>query len=85
MLTEAEDYHAPQIAAFAATNADMVSAYTLTNIDEAIGVARAAKAACMPCTISFTVETDGRLVTGKTLQEAIETVDRETVAIRSTT
>ena len=32
----------------------------------------------MPCAISFTVETDGRLVTGRTLQEAIETTDRET-------
>ena len=62
-----------QIAAFAASHADMVSAYTLTNINEAIGVARAAKAQDMPCAISFTVETDGSLVTGKTLQEAIET------------
>ena len=75
---EAEAYHAAQIAAFAGTTADMVSAYTLTNINEAIGVARAAKAQGMPCAISFTVETDGRLVTGKTLQEAIETTDRET-------
>ena len=75
---EAEAYHAGQIAAFAGTTADMVSAYTLTNINEAIGVARAAKAQGMPCAISFTVETDGRLVTGKTLREAIETTDRET-------
>ncbi len=75
---EAEAYHAGQIAAFAGTTADMVSAYTLTNINEAIGLARAAKAQGMPCAISFTVETDGRLVTGKTLQEAIETTDRET-------
>jgi hypothetical protein len=56
----------------------MVSAYTLTNINEAIGVARAARAYSIPCAISFTVETDGRLVTGKTLREAIETVDQET-------
>ena len=77
---EAEAYHAGQIAAFAGTTADMVSAYTLTNINEAIGLARAAKAQGMPCAISFTVETDGRLVTGKTLQEAIETTDRETGA-----
>jgi homocysteine S-methyltransferase len=77
---EAEAYHAAQIAAFAEAGADMVTAYTLTNIDEAIGIARAAKAQAMPCAISFTVETDGRLVTGKTLQEAIETVDRETGA-----
>jgi homocysteine S-methyltransferase len=74
---EAEAYHAEQIAAFAATNADMVTAYTMNNINEAIGIARAAKAHGMPCAISFTVETDGRLATGKTLREAIETVDRE--------
>ena len=75
---EAEAYHGAQVAVFAGTNADMVSAYTLTNINEAIGIARAAKAHAMPCAISFTVETDGRLVTGKTLREAIETVDHET-------
>ncbi|MFU0502995.1 homocysteine S-methyltransferase family protein [Pseudaminobacter sp. NGMCC 1.201702] len=77
---EAEDYHSFQIATFAETEADMVAAYTLTNINEAVGVARAAKAHAMPCMISFTVETDGRLVTGKTLREAIETVDEETDA-----
>lgn len=75
---ESEDYHAPQIVAFAAAGADMVGAYTLTNIDEAVGIARAAEAQDMPCMISFTVETDGRLVTGRTLRDAIETVDRET-------
>ncbi|MCA1403424.1 homocysteine S-methyltransferase family protein [Ensifer sp. IC3342] len=75
---EAEDYHAVQIATFAASEADMVSAITLTNIDEAIGIARAARAHGMPCVISFTVETDGRLVTGRSLQDAIETVDAET-------
>jgi homocysteine S-methyltransferase len=75
---EAEAYHGAQISAFAQTAADMVAAFTLTNINEAIGIARAAKAHSMPCMISFTVETDGRLVTGKTLREAIETVDEET-------
>ena len=75
---EAEAYHAPQVAAFAAAGADMVSGYTLNNIDEAIGIARAARAHAMPCMISFTVETDGRLVTGRTLRDAVETVDRET-------
>lgn len=77
---EAEAYHGAQIAAFADSAADMVTAFTLTNIDEAIGIVRAAKAVGMPCVISFTVETDGRLVTGRTLREAIETVDRETGA-----
>lgn len=75
---EAEDYHAAQIAAFAEAGADMVAAYTLNSINEAIGVTRAAKAQKMPVVISFTVETDGRLVMGETLRQAIETVDRET-------
>lgn len=75
---EAEAYHAAQISAFAEAGADMVAAYTLTNIDEAIGIARAARAHGIACAIAFTLETDGRLVTGRTLQDAIETVDRET-------
>ena len=32
----------------------------------------------MPCAISFTVETDGRLVNGTTLRAAIETTDEAT-------
>jgi homocysteine S-methyltransferase len=76
--SEAEAYHAPQIAAFAEAGADMVTAFTLTGINEAIGIARAAKAQRIPVAISFTVETDGRLVKGETLREAIETVDRAT-------
>ena len=56
----------------------MVTAYTLNSINEAIGVARAARSLGMPAAISFTVETNGRLVKGETLREAIETVDRET-------
>ena len=77
---EAEAYHAAQIETFAGTEADMVTAFTLTGIGEAIGISRAAKRMNMPCAISFTVETDGKLVTGKTLQEAIETVDAATGA-----
>ena len=75
---EAEAYHAAQIETFAGTEADMVTAFTLTSIDEAIGIARAAKRLNMPCAISFTVETDGNLVTGSTLRQAIEAVDAAT-------
>ena len=41
------------------------AAITMTNVNEAIGVTRAAQAAGMPVAISFTVETDGRLPTGR--------------------
>lgn len=75
---EAEAYHGEQIGVFANTGADMVAAFTLTNVEEAIGVARAARGARMPVAISFTLETDGTLPTGQGLKEAIETVDAET-------
>ena len=73
--SEAEVYHAWQIGIFKDSGADLVSAFTLTNVNEAIGVARAAEAASMPCVISFTLETDGRLPTGEDLATAIKTVD----------
>jgi homocysteine S-methyltransferase len=75
---EAEAYHAAQIQTFAGTAADMVGAYTLTNVNEAIGIAKAARKNAMPCMISFTVETDGRLVTGMELGDAIKAVDDAT-------
>lgn len=75
---EAEDYHSVQIGAFAESEADMVAAYTLGSIEEAIGISNAAQAHDMPCAISFTVETDGRLVSGRSLREAVEIVDDET-------
>jgi homocysteine S-methyltransferase len=75
---EAQRYHEPQVATFADTAADLVSALTLTYADEAVGVARAARAAGIPSVISFTVETDGRLPSGQSLREAIEEVDDQT-------
>jgi S-methylmethionine-dependent homocysteine/selenocysteine methylase len=75
---EAQSYHARQIAVFARTQADMVTAITMTNASEAIGVVRAAQAAGIPVAISFTLETDGRLPTGQGLVEAIAEVDEAT-------
>jgi homocysteine S-methyltransferase len=75
---EAEEYHRPQVATFADTSADLVSALTLTYADEATGIARAARAAGIPAVISFTVETDGRLPSGEALAEAIEAVEAAT-------
>ena len=75
---EAENYHAFQIGIFRDAGADLVSAFTMTNSNEALGIARAAKAAGMPCVISFTLETDGRLPTGESLAQAIATVDAGT-------
>ena len=75
---EAEAYHRHQIETFAATEADMVTAVTMTHTGEAIGIARAAKAAGIPVAISFTLETDGCLPSGETLADAIRKTDAAT-------
>lgn len=75
---EAEDYHQAQVQSFARSDADIVTAYTLTSPEEAVGIARAAAKSDMPCAISFTLETDGRLPSGWRLGEAIEHVDAAT-------
>jgi S-methylmethionine-dependent homocysteine/selenocysteine methylase len=77
---EARHYHATQIATFADTAADMVTAMTITYADEAIGLALAARDAGIPVAISFTLETDGRLPSGQGLGEAIAEVDEATDA-----
>ncbi len=77
-VDEARNYHALQARTFAASEADLITAITMTYTDEAIGVTEAARAAGMPVVISFTVETDGTLPTGQPLGEAIEAVDAAT-------
>ena len=76
-VAAARDYHAPQIRTFAGTGADMVAAFTMNYVEEAIGIVQAARDAAMPVAISFTLETDGRLPCGATLAYAIERTDAE--------
>ncbi len=77
---EAEQYHSEQLGWLAETDVDMVTALTITQCDEAIGVVRAAESLGLPVVVSFTVETDGRLPTGQPLGEAITVVDEATHA-----
>lgn len=74
-VAEAQAYHAPQIDTFAQTDADMVAAFTMNYVEEAIGIVAAAKACDMPVAIAFTLETDGRLPSGDSLQQAIARTD----------
>ena len=75
---QAASYHALQAEIFADSDADMISAMTMTNADEVIGITLASQRVKMPVAISFTVETDGRLPSGQTLGEAIQQVDEAT-------
>jgi S-methylmethionine-dependent homocysteine/selenocysteine methylase len=75
---EAEAYHRQQIGAFGETEVDLVTAITMTNTPEAIGLVRAAARCELPVVVAFTVETDGRLPTGQDLKDAIAAVDAAT-------
>jgi S-methylmethionine-dependent homocysteine/selenocysteine methylase len=75
---EAQAYHAHQAAILTSAGADMLSALTMTNSSEAIGVTRAAAELGIPIVVSFTVETDGALPTGQTLGQAITECDAAT-------
>ena len=72
---EAADYHRGQIAVFADSSADLVTAMTLTYVEEAVGIVRCANDHGMPSVIGFTTETDGRLPDGTSLEDAINAVD----------
>lgn len=77
---QASTYHHSQLADFADTEVDLVSLLTATYSEEAVGFVRAATDLALPCVVSFTVETDGRLPDGTLLGDAIETVDDNTDA-----
>ncbi len=75
-VEEARAYHSLQAQAFAGSEADLITAVTMTHPAEAIGVTLAARDARMPVVISFTVETDGTLPSGDGLGDAVAAVDR---------
>ncbi len=77
-VEQAKADHQAQVDFLATTEVDMLTAYTLSNSTLAIGMVKAAQQADIPIAISFTLETDGRLPSGETLQEAIERVDEAT-------
>ena len=79
-IESAAAYHSFQIGQLAAAGADVVTGITIGYMEEAAGIALAAAAAGLPSVISFTVETDGRLPSGMTLAEAIETTDAATAS-----
>jgi homocysteine S-methyltransferase len=83
-LEEARRYHSAQLQVAAEAGADLASALTMTYPSEGAGVALAARDAGLPVVVSFTVETDGRLPSGHTLEEAVGLVDDATDAAPAT-
>jgi S-methylmethionine-dependent homocysteine/selenocysteine methylase len=72
---EAMDYHYLQVKAFKKAKVNMVTAITMTYSNEALGIVRAAQKEDIPVVISFTVELDGNLPSGESLEYAITRLD----------
>lgn len=72
---EAEDYHSVQAANLKQAGVDLVSAMTVNNVAEAVGISRAVSAVGLPLSLSFTLDSTSRLKSGPSLREAIEAVD----------
>ncbi len=74
---EAEDYHSEQIITLRDAGADFVTAATFSSVEEAIGFARAAKAADIPSVVSMIAKC-GRLNDGTALADAVTNIDAAT-------
>lgn len=83
LVDEALAYHMEQLEVLAKTEVDLVSGYTLAYPAEATGMVLAARKLDLPIVVSFTVETDGNLPTGASVEDAIAEVDAATESYAS--
>ena len=74
-IDESRQYHQHQADALVDAGADLITAITIPYVNEAIGIVKAAQHRGCPTVIGFTTETDGRLPSGMTLENAIQAVD----------
>lgn len=75
---EARDFHEWQINELASAAVDFLIAVTLPSVEEAAGIARSMEATGLPYIISFVIGTDGKVLDGTEINEAIEYVDAKT-------
>jgi homocysteine S-methyltransferase len=74
-MAEAESFHRWQIEQLAEAGADFLLAQTMPAVAEAAGVARVMAATGKPYVISFCAGTDGRVLDGTELPEAMRAID----------
>lgn len=75
---DAEQYHAWQAGALAASGVDFLLAATLPALSEALGLAKAMAATGLPSVVSFVARPEGALLDGTPLCEAIAALDAAT-------
>jgi S-methylmethionine-dependent homocysteine/selenocysteine methylase len=67
-----------QIRTLVEEGVEIISLMTVTNLNEAIAVIEVAKEMNIPVAVSFSLESDGKLLSGLSLENAIQTVDEAT-------
>ena len=72
---DARRYHAPQIEVLRDSGVDFVMASTLPSVEEASGIAMAAGDSDAPLVMSYVPRSDGRVLDGTFLGEAVERID----------
>ena len=77
--TQSAGLHNAQLETFAQNGVDIATAFTITHTGEAIGMINRARDLGLPFALSFTVETDGRLPTGQSLDTALDEVETATL------
>lgn len=75
---EAQEYHSVQLSTLKEANVDLVTAITFNNVEESVGVARAAKDFGIPLCISLSLDSSSKLNSGPSLSEAILKIDELT-------
>jgi homocysteine S-methyltransferase len=75
---EAHRFHLPQAEALAKTKVDFLLAATLPALSEAEGIARAFADCDIPYMLSFVVRSNGNLLDGTPLAQAIDLIDANT-------
>ena len=71
----ARRYHAPQFEALLESGVDFVMASTLPSVEEAAGITMAASDAGVPLVMSFVAKSDGKVLDGTLLGDAVESID----------
>jgi S-methylmethionine-dependent homocysteine/selenocysteine methylase len=77
-LETARDGYAAQIRVLAAEGVDMLTLATVTNLNEAVAFLQLAREVDLPAVVSFSLESDGALLGGRTLESAVRCVDEAT-------
>lgn len=77
-IEELKEYHSEQIYILANENVDIISAFTINYVEEAIGITLVCKDINIPLVISFTLNIDGKLPSGMTLEDSIKYIDKYT-------